>query len=66
MFPIADRLWCFSFPLFTILAFYAVDKMAVSSRKAELVAVFLMFTLMLTNNGILVYRHAENVFCRSM
>ena len=62
MFPIADRLWCFSFPLFTILAFYAVDKMAVSSRKAELVAVFLMFTLMLTNNGILVYRHAENVF----
>lgn len=62
MFPIADRLWCFSFPLFTIFAFYAVDKMAVSSRKAELVAVFLMFTLMLTNNGILVYRHAENVF----
>lgn len=62
MFPIADRLWCFSFPLFTILAFYAIDKMAVSSRKAELVAVFLMFTLMLSNNGILVYRHAENVF----
>lgn len=62
MFPIADRLWCFSFPLFTILAFYAIDKMAAGSRKAELAALFLMFTLMLTNNGILVYRHAENVY----
>lgn len=62
MFPVADRLWCFSFPIFTILAFYAIDKMAVSNKKAELVAVFLMFTLMLTNNGILVYRHAENVY----
>ena len=62
MFPVADRLWCFSFPIFTILAFYAIDKMAVSNRKAELVAVFLMFTLMLTNNGILVYRHGENVY----
>lgn len=62
MFPVADRLWCFSFPLFTILSFYAIDKMAVSNKKAELVAVFLMFTLMLTNNGILVYRHAENVY----
>lgn len=62
MFPVADRLWCFSFPLFTILAFYAIDKMAVSNKKAELVAVFLMFTLLLTNNGILVYRHAENVY----
>lgn len=62
MFPVADRLWCFSFPIFTILAFYAIDQMAVSSRRAEIVAVFLMFTLMLTNNGILVYRHAENVF----
>lgn len=62
MFPVADRLWCFSFPVFTILAFYAIDQMAVSSRRAEIVAVFLMFTLMLTNNGILVYRHAENVY----
>lgn len=62
MFPVADRLWCFSFPIFTILSFYAIDKMAVSNKKAELVAVFLMFTLMLTNNGILVYRHAENVY----
>ncbi|MBO5095072.1 MAG: glycosyltransferase family 39 protein [Lachnospiraceae bacterium] len=62
MFPVADRLWCFSFPIFTILAFYAIDQMAVSSRRAEIVAVFLMFTLMLTNNGILVYRHAENVY----
>lgn len=62
MFPIADRLWCFSFPIFTILAFYAIDQMAAGSRRAELVAVFLMFTLMLTNNGILVYRHAENVY----
>lgn len=62
MFPIADRLWCFSFPVFTILAFYAIDKMAVSNRKAELAAVFLMFTLMLTNNGILVYRSGENVY----
>lgn len=62
MFPIADRLWCFSFPIFTILAFYAMDKMAVSNRKAELTAVFLMFTLLLTNNGILVYRHSENVY----
>ncbi len=62
MFPIADRLWCFSFPIFVILAFYAIDKMAVSSRKAELVAVFLMFTLMLTNNGIMVYKNGEHVF----
>lgn len=62
MFPVADRLWCFSFPIFTILAFYAINKMAVSNRKAELVAVFLMFTLMMTNNGILVYRHAQNVY----
>lgn len=62
MFPIADRLWCFSFPIFTILAFYAIDKMAGGSGKAELTAVLLMFTLMLTNNGILVYRHAENVY----
>jgi len=62
MFPIADRLWCFSFPVFTILAFYALDQMAVSNRKAELVAVFLMFTLILTNNGILVYRNGENVY----
>ncbi len=62
MFPIADRLWCFSYPVFVILAFYAIDKMAVSSRKAELVAVFLMFTLMLTNNGIMVYKNGEHVF----
>lgn len=62
MFPIADRLWCFSYPIFTILAFYALDKMAVSSKKGELVAIFLMFTLMLTNNGILVYRNGENVY----
>ncbi len=62
MFPIADRLWCFSFPIFTILAFYAIDKMAAGSRKAELVALFLMFTLLLTNNGILVYRNPEHVF----
>jgi len=62
MFPIADRLWCFSYPIFTILAFYAVNQMAAGSKKAELAALFLMFTLMLTNNGILVYRHAENVY----
>ena len=62
MFPIADRLWCFSYPIFTILAFYALDKMAESSKKGELVAIFLMFTLMLTNNGILVYRNGENVY----
>ncbi len=55
--------WCFSFPIFVILAFYAIDKMAVSfNRKAELVAVFLMFTLMLTNNGIMVYKNGEHVF----
>ena len=62
MFPIADRLWCFSFPLFTILAFYAIDQMAAAGSRGELVAVFLMFTLMLTNNGIAVYKNAENVF----
>ncbi len=62
MFPIADRLWCFSFPVFTILAFYAIDRMASGGGKAEVSALFLMFALMLTNNGILVYRNAENVF----
>ena len=62
MFPIADRLWCFSFPVFTILAFYAIDSMAAGGKKAELAALFLMFTLMLTNNGILVYRNPEHVF----
>lgn len=62
MFPVADRLWCFSFPVFTILAFYAIDQMTAGGRRAEIVAVFLMFTLALTNNGILVYRHAENVY----
>ncbi len=67
MFPIADRLWCFSFPLFVILAFYALDRgfKAVTDDKEwmpDAVFLFLMLALLLTNNGISVYRHEENVF----
>lgn len=62
MFPIADRLWCFSFPLFAMLAFYAAGKMAEAGKAAQLASIVLMFTLILTNNGISVYRHAENVY----
>lgn len=61
MFPMADRLWCFSYPLFVILSFSAIDRM-MGKRSGELAAVALMFVLILTNNGILVYRHAENVY----
>ena len=64
MFPIADRLWCFSFPLFAILAFYFIDMMLVSGggRRGELFAVFLMILLIWTNSGILTYRKAEEVY----
>lgn len=61
MFPMADRLWCFSYPLFVILSFSAIDRM-MGKRSGEVAAVLLMFVLLLTNNGILVYRHAENVY----
>lgn len=64
MFPIADRLWCFSFPIFSMLAFYAAGKMAESGKAAQLAAIVLMLTLILTNNGISVYRHTENVYWR--
>lgn len=62
MFPIADRMWCFSFPIFAILAFAAIDRMITAGKSGELVAIMLMIALILTNNGILVYRHAENVY----
>jgi len=67
MFPIADRLWCFSFPLFTILAFYALDRgfRVVADRSnwaPDAAFFFLMLALLFSNNGISVYRHAENVF----
>ncbi len=62
MFPVADRLWCFSYPLFAILAFYALDRMTAGGAKAQLAALFLSAALLLTNNGILVYRHSENVY----
>lgn len=68
MFPVADRMWCFSYPLFVLLAFYAIDSMfrpggsSGAGLAGEIAAVFLMLTLIMTNNGILVYRHAEHVF----
>lgn len=64
MFPIADRLWCFSFPLFAVLAFYFIDMMLVQngSRRGELFALFLMILLIWTNSGILTYRNAEEVY----
>lgn len=62
MFPIADRIWCFAFPLFAMLAFYAAGKMAEAGKAAQLTAIILMLTLILTNNGISVYRHTENVY----
>lgn len=62
MFPIADRLWCFSFPIFSMLAFYAAGKMAEAGKAAQLASIVLMLTLILTNNGISVYRHTENVY----
>lgn len=82
MFPVADRMWCFSYPLFAILAYMAADRMIPdASRKenagirnvaqgpkysavssGEIAAVILMIVLILTSNGILVYRHGENVY----
>ncbi len=67
MFPIADRLWCFAFPLFVILAFYALDRgfRVVADRTnwaPDAVFFFLMMAFLFSNNGISVYRHAENVF----
>jgi len=77
MFPVADRMWCFAYPLFAMLAFMAVDRM-IPGRLAdgegtkegvvggagsgEIAAVFFMVVLIVSNNGILVYRHGENVY----
>lgn len=64
MFPVADRLWCFSYPIYAILSFYFIDAMLLKEgeRRAEIFAVFLMGLMIITNSGIQTYRHADNVY----
>lgn len=76
MFPVADRMWCFAYPLFAMLVFMAADRMFCTAAvtetgggsgrrpvtSGEVAAVMLMFVLILTSNGILVYRHGETVY----
>lgn len=64
MFPIRDRLWCFSFPIFAILAFYFIDRMLIKGGTGggELFAVFLMAVLICTNSGIRTYADRDEVY----
>ena len=63
MFPIAMRLrGAFPFPSLSYWFLCHRQDGGNFSRKAELVAVFLMFTLMLTNNGIMVYKNGGTCF----
>lgn len=64
MFPIRDRLWCFSFPIFAILAFFFIDRMLIKdgTGSGEIFAVFLMAVLILTNSGIQTYADKEEVY----
>ncbi len=63
-FPVRDRLWAFSFPLFAILAFYFADLMLIKegTRRGEIFAVLILLVLVLTNSGIKTYREKDEVY----
>lgn len=64
MFPVRDRLWTFSLPLFSVLAFYFIDSMLITdgNKKGEIFAVFLMAVLIWTNSGIKTFKNADEVY----
>lgn len=64
MFPVRDRLWTFSFPLFAVLAFYFIDQMLIrpDGKRGEIFAVLLMVLLIWTNSGIKTFKNAEAVY----
>ncbi len=62
MFPIANRLWLFSYPLIVLLSFLAVDNTAGVEKPRQLTGLLIMLTAVCCCNGILVYRNPMNSY----
>jgi len=68
MFPIANRLWCFAYPLFVLLGFGCLDwvvdpeKSGSAYTGAKAAIAIVMLTLILCCNGISVYRNPMNCY----
>lgn len=62
MYPIIDRLWCFSYPVFTLIACITLEKIAQRRRVFEFITAFVLVIVAINNTGFETYSRASNVY----
>lgn len=65
MYPMEDRLWCFFYPLGTLICFIGLETLIPkgSNMKPEQIIVgFLMLSMVICNQGIKIYSDKNNVY----
>lgn len=62
MFPIENRMWTFIYPILTLLAFDALNMLFRKDVTKNIIALVVCSTLVLTNEGIILYSRDESVY----
>lgn len=65
MFPVQDRMWCFYYPLMTLIAFYGLDAFVSKKKEITVTGVLigvLCVAMVSSNDGIRKYTKEANVY----
>lgn len=62
MYPITDRLWCFSYPAFSLITCVTMEKIAQRRKLFEVIIAFVVVIVAMNNTGFAKYSKASNVY----
>ena len=62
MYPIMDRLWCFSYPVFALITFVTVEEITQKKPMYKYIAFLVLLVISLENTGYEKYSEASNVY----
>ena len=62
MYPVQDRLWCFAYPVFVLVAFATVEGIVHRQKALHAVLAILLIILVAEQNGYQKYSVASNVY----
>ena len=62
MYPVKDRLWCFSYPVLALTAFITLEGIANKKAILECIIAIVMLIIVFENTGYKTYSKASNVY----